>query len=283
MTTGTLYIVATPIGNLDDLSPRARRILAEVDVIAAEDTRHTARLLAHFSISTRQIALHDHNEVRAAGPLIERLQNGSSIALVSDAGTPLVSDPGFRLVGAAHEAGITVSPIPGASAAIAAMSVAGLPSDRFTFEGFLPPKQAARRNTLQAISHESRTLVYYESVHRISDSLRDMVAILGADRQAFIGREITKRHEQCVQATLGELAASLGSGEIVSKGEFVIVVAGKAASTEEIEMIAADRLLEELLEHVPGSQAADIVAKLSGRKRNAIYKEMLALMEARRD
>jgi 16S rRNA (cytidine1402-2'-O)-methyltransferase len=185
---GILFVVATPIGNLEDLTPRARQTLAEVSLIAAEDTRHSGRLLMHIGCKTRLMALHDHNEEKVVHRLIETLQGGDNVALVSDAGTPLVSDPGFRLVRAAHEHGITVSPIPGASAVTAALSAAGIPTDRFCFEGFAPAKRAARVDWLENLVDQRRTLIIYESVHRIGDCLADMVAVFGAERRAFIGR-----------------------------------------------------------------------------------------------
>ncbi len=192
MTESTLFVVATPIGNLDDLSPRARKVLEEADLIAAEDTRHTGRLLSHFGIKSRLLALHEHNEEALVAGLIGKLQEGQNIALVSDAGTPLISDPGFRLLRAAHENGIRVSPVPGPSALLAALSVAGLPIDRFCFEGFLPAKQSARLKRLQKLAQETRTIVCFESVHRIADCLGDLVQTFGTERQAFIGREISK-------------------------------------------------------------------------------------------
>ena len=277
LTAGTLFVVATPIGNLEDLSPRARRTLQQVDVIAAEDTRHTGKLLSHFAIKKRQIALHDHNEAEAVEGLIELLLSGQSIALVSDAGTPLVSDPGFRLVKLAHNAGIAVAPVPGPSAAIAAMSAAGLPSDRFAFEGFLPSKRESRVSKLKALRAESRTLVFFESVHRIKDVLHDMADVFGARRHAFIGREISKLHEQCVNARLQDLCRMLDAGEIVARGEFVVVVAGAADTPQGRVTINADELLTELVQVMPGSQAVDIVARLSGSKRNEVYKDMLKL------
>lgn len=279
VTAGTLYIVATPIGNLEDLSPRARRVLSEVDLIAAEDTRHTSKLLFHFAIKNRQIALHDHNEADVAAKIIDELTRGRSVALVSDAGTPLISDPGFRLVRDAHAAGIAVSPIPGPSAAIAAMSAAGLASDRFAFEGFLPSKPEARRSKLKALRTDAHTLIFFESVHRIGNALQDMSDILGADRDAYLGREISKLHEQGVLATLQQLHAMLESGDIATKGEFVIVVSGAQASPVEESSIDASQLLAELVGILPGSQAVDLVSSLSGRKRNDVYKEMLALKQ----
>jgi 16S rRNA (cytidine1402-2'-O)-methyltransferase len=271
---GTLFVVATPIGNLEDLSPRARQTLAEVDLVAAEDTRHTGRLLSHLGVKTRQIALHEHNEARVAAAVIEQLKGGKSVALVSDAGTPLVSDPGYRLVRAAHENGIRVAPVPGASAVTAALSVSGLPTDRFAFEGFPPAKQAARRKWLQARAADARTLVFFEAVHRIAATLADMVDVFGADREAFLGRELTKLHEQCVVASLGELLADVNGGRIAAKGEFVVAVGG--ATEAPGSSLEVDRLLAELLELVPARQAAAIAARVTGGRRNALYERIIA-------
>lgn len=277
MSEGTLFVVATPIGNLDDLSPRARAVLGRVDLVAAEDTRVTGRLLSHFGIKVRKTALHDHNEGRVVPELIEALKSGNSVALVSDAGTPLISDPGYRLINAAHEAGIVVSPIPGPTAPAAALSVSGLPSDRFAFEGFLPSRRNARREQLAAISNESRTLLFFESVHRVVESIEDMKAAFGAERRAFVGRELSKLHEQCVSANLAELAAMLADGRIPLKGEFVIGVAGAETSAAVTISVAADRLLRELVTAIPGKQAVDIVARITGAGRNEVYQKMLAL------
>ena len=272
---GTLFVVATPIGNLEDLTPRARQALAEVRLIAAEDTRHTGRLLMHIGCKTRLMALHDHNEERVLASVLAVLVDGESVALVSDAGTPLVSDPGFRLVRAAHEHGIAVTPIPGASAVTAALSVAGIPTDRFCFEGFAPAKQVARKDWLEKLRSERRTLVIYESVHRIAECLADMVVVFGAERPAFIGRELTKMHEQCVQATLGELHAQVEDKAIVDKGEFVIVVAG---STDEHESpFEVDRLLRALSDRLSAKDAAKVAAAATGLKRNALYERLLEL------
>jgi 16S rRNA (cytidine1402-2'-O)-methyltransferase len=270
---GTLFVVATPIGNLEDLSPRARQTLAEVDLVAAEDTRHTGRLLSHLGVKTRQIALHEHNEARAAQALIKQLKDGKSVALVSDAGTPLVSDPGFRLVQAAHADGITVSPVPGPCAVTAALSVSGLPTDRFAYEGFPPAKPVARRKWLQARAADERTLLFFEAVHRIAATLADMVDLFGADREAFLGRELTKLHEQCRRASLGELLDAVRAGTIVSKGEFVIAVHG--AGDVAASSIDTDRLLRELAEVLPPKKAATIAARVSGQKRNALYQRLL--------
>ncbi|MDH4056471.1 MAG: 16S rRNA (cytidine(1402)-2'-O)-methyltransferase [Gammaproteobacteria bacterium] len=274
---GTLFIVATPIGNLEDLSPRARQTLADVSLIAAEDTRHTGRLLMHIGCKTRLMALHDHNEEKAVAGVLAVLLNGESVALVSDAGTPLVSDPGFRLVRAAHEHGVTVSPIPGASALTAALSAAGIPTDRFCFEGFAPAKQAARKNWLENLRSERHTLVIYESVHRIAECLADMVDVFGATRAAFIGRELTKIHEQCVHATLGELQAQVANKTIVEKGEFVIVVAGCADDHE--SPLEIDRLLRALADRLSAKDAAKVAAEATGLKRNALYERLLELKD----
>ena len=272
---GTLYIVATPIGNLDDLTPRARQTLAEVDLIAAEDTRHTGRLLLHIGAQTRQMALHDHNEESATERILDALEAGRDVALVSDAGTPLVSDPGYRLVRAAHDAGVSVSPLPGACAAVAALSIAGLPSDRFCFEGFLPAKHKARQTALAALANETRTLVFYESVHRFEETLADMAAVFGGERNAFIGRELTKLHEQGVRGTLADLGERVTDGEVASKGEFVIVVAGaEPAATDARD---ADLLLRELAGVLPAKTAAAVAANVTGARRNEMYKRILEL------
>ena len=272
---GTLFVVATPIGNLEDLSPRARQTLAEVDLIAAEDTRHTGRLLSHLGVKTRQFALHDHNEQQAAQALIKDLKDGKSVALVSDAGTPLLSDPGYRLVQSAHSSGIPVSPIAGPSSLTAALSVAGLPTDRFCFEGFTPSKRGSRQKFLRELAQESRTMVFFESVHRISATLSDMVDAFGVGRPAFIGRELTKLHEQCVLATLGELARQVDADSIVTKGEFVIVVGGTKESLE--SSLDVDGLLRELVAVMPARQAAAIAARVTGSRRNALYQRILTL------
>ena len=274
---GTLFVVATPIGNLEDLTPRARRILATVDLVAAEDTRHTMRLLSNIGAKPALLALHDHNEERVLHGIIETLNDGKDVALVSDAGTPLVSDPGFRLVRAVHEHNITVVPLPGPSAVTAALSVAGIPTDRFCFEGFPPSKSAARREWLKNLAAETRTLVIYESVHRIAASLADMVEVFGADRKAFIGRELSKMHEQCVQDSLGELKRMVDSGEVTNKGEFVVVITGAAPTTAAAMDI--DRLLTELSTCLSARDAARIAANVSGEKRNALYERLLQLKE----
>ena len=272
---GTLFVVATPIGNLEDMSPRARQTLAGVDLIAAEDTRHTGRLLSHFGVKKPLIALHDHNEDVLANELVDKLVAGCSIALVSDAGTPLLSDPGYRLVSAAHRRGVPVSPVPGPAALVAAISAAGLPTDRFCFEGFLPSRKKARADVLASLKAEPRTMIFYESVHRIAASIDDLCSAFGADRRAFLGRELTKLHEQCVAGTLGELRLQLEEGAIVGKGEFVVVVAGAPEGAR--PALDTDLLLTELAQVLPGKDAAKVAARVTGEKRNALYRRLLGL------
>lgn len=266
----TLYVVATPIGNLGDLSPRAQEVLRSVAAICAEDTRHTGQLLSHFGISKPLVALHDHNEEAMAERVVARLLGGESLAVVSDAGTPLVSDPGFRLVRAARAAGVRVSPIPGACAAIAALSVAGLPSDRFVFEGFLPAKGAARRERLNKLAAETGTLVFYESSHRIAESLADMVGAFGAERPAVVARELTKLFETVLDGSLEQLLAKVLADDNQRKGEFVVMVQG-AGDDEEAKIAEGRRLYAKLNEHLPPSTAAKLAAELSGAPRKALY------------
>ncbi|WP_313397633.1 16S rRNA (cytidine(1402)-2'-O)-methyltransferase [Stenotrophomonas sp.] len=266
----TLYVVATPIGNLADLSPRAQEVLRSVAAICAEDTRHTGQLLSHFGISKPLVALHDHNEEAMAERVVSRLLGGESLAVVSDAGTPLVSDPGFRLVRAARAAGVKVSPIPGACAAIAALSVAGLPSDRFVFEGFLPAKGAARRERLNKLAGETGTLVFYESSHRIAESLADMVGAFGAERPAVVARELTKLFETVLDGSLEQLLAKVLGDDNQRKGEFVVMVQG-AGDDEQARIAEGRRLYAKLNEHLPPSTAAKLAAELSGAPRKALY------------
>jgi len=266
----TLYVVATPIGNLADLSPRAQEVLRSVAAICAEDTRHTGQLLSHFGIGKPLVALHDHNEEAMAERVVARLLGGESLALVSDAGTPLVSDPGFRLVRAARAAGVRVSPVPGACAAIAALSVAGLPSDRFVFEGFLPAKAAARRERLQRLAGETGTLVFYESSHRIAESLADMAAAFGSERPAAVARELTKLFETVLDGSLEQLLAAVQADDNQRKGEFVVMVQG-AGDDGEAKIAVGRRLYAKLHEHLPPSTAAKLAAELSGAPRKALY------------
>jgi len=267
---GTLWVVATPIGNLGDLSPRAQKTLRDVQLIAAEDTRHSRPLLQHFGIATPLTALHEHNERGVVAEVVSKLRDGADIALISDAGTPLVSDPGFRLVRAAREAGIDVSPIPGACAAIAALSMAGLPSDRFVFEGFLSAKPAARRARLRELADEPRTLVFYESSHRILECCADLVAAFGAEREAALLREITKLHETRLGATLGEIAARVETDPEQRLGEFVLVIAGRGEDAD-AKLAEGRRVFAILRDELPPTKAAKLAAAISGAPRKALY------------
>jgi 16S rRNA (cytidine1402-2'-O)-methyltransferase len=276
---GALYVVATPIGNLADLSARARETLAQVALIAAEDTRHTRSLLQAFGIATPLVSLHEHNEAARLRPLVERLQRGEAVALVSDAGTPLVSDPGFGLVRAALDAGIKVTPIPGPTAAITALSASGLPTDRFAFEGFLPSKSSARKKALVELSQEARTLIFYEAPHRLNEVLLDMAEVLGAERRASIGRELTKRFETMYYGTLAELAERSTKDPDMTRGELVIVVAGLIAAEAPPLSIDADKVLKTLLEELPVAQAAKLAARMTGEKRSVLYERALQLQK----
>lgn len=278
MKAGILYCVATPIGNLEDMSSRAKRILGEVDKVYAEDTRVTRHLFSHFGIQNTLASLHDHNEIDRVESIRAELEQGLNLALVSDAGTPLISDPGYKLVRALGEAGFKVVPIPGASALIAALSVAGLPTDHFVFEGFLPAKPSARRKMLEALEKEPRTLVFYESSHRIADMLADLSQLFGGDRQAVVLRELTKLYETIYRGRLAELLQSIAADTDMSRGEFVVVVEGKTASTgdAQVAMLEADKILDVLLEELPVKQAAAIAARLTGLPKNQLYKQALA-------
>jgi 16S rRNA (cytidine1402-2'-O)-methyltransferase len=279
--------VATPIGNLQDLSPRGAAVLRDAGLLLAEDTRHTRKLLDACGIPRAQAtveSLHEHNERERVPAIVERLQRGTSVALVTDAGTPLMSDPGSLLVAAAARAGIEVVAIPGPCAAIAALSIAGLPADRFAFEGFLPPKRTARREALSRLAAERRTLVFYEAPHRLAETLADLAAVFGDSRAASIGRELTKRYEHVYRGTLGELAQRSVSDEDMTRGELVIVVAGahddgeEAAAEQERE---AMRVLELLLLELPVSQAARLAAKITGWSRKELYERALQVAPQR--
>lgn len=271
---GCLYVVATPLGNLGDFSPRAQRVLAGVTRIAAEDTRNTGVLLAHFGIRTPMLAVHEHNESRLTASVIDALRAGESLALVSDAGTPLVSDPGFALVRAARAAGCEVIAVPGPCAAIAALSIAGLPSDSFLFAGFLPPKSGARRERLQQLAREPRTVIVYEASHRIADCAHDLAELLGA-RRVLLAREISKRFEQSVQCAASELPAWIAADANRERGEFVLVFEG--APETGANAAEAERVLGLLLTELPAARAAKLAAAITGLRKNELYDLALKL------
>lgn len=271
MNYGTLYVVATPIGNLDDLTPRARQTLSQVGLIAAEDTRHSAKLLQLIGCSTPMLSLHEHNEVHRTEELLSRLEQGIDIALISDAGTPLISDPGYSLVNVLTQRGIRIVPIPGACAAIAALSVAGLPTGRFVFEGFLAARPNKRRERLRELLKEERTLVFYEAPHRCVESLQDMAQVLGPQRRIAICRELTKLHETCYHGSLGELAERAAGDENLQRGELVFVVEGAPVVEGATTALDAEQLLSALLEELPASQAAKVAAKVTGVERARLY------------
>lgn len=275
-TTGTLYVVATPIGNLDDISARALKILGAVKLIAAEDTRHSVRLLQHFGIQTPLAPCHEHNERDEGSRFIARLLAGDDVALVSDAGTPLISDPGYHLVRQARAAGITVVPVPGACALIVALSAAGLPSDRFMFEGFLPAKAAGRRARLEQVKEEPRTLIFYEAPHRILECLQDMQAVFGDERPAVLARELTKTFETLKGLPLAELRAFVESDSNQQRGECVVLVAGWSAPEDDQAVSAqALRVLDLLLAEMPLKRAAALAAEITGVRKNLLYQAAL--------
>lgn len=266
---GFLYIVATPIGNLGDISERAIAVLRQVDLIAAEDTRHSKTLLERCGIKTRVCAYHEHNESQLTPLLIEKLIEGESIAVISDAGTPLINDPGYKLVTAAHDTNIQVVPIPGPSAVITALSAAGLPTSKFIFEGYLPAKTEARKKCLQELISESRTLVFYEAPHRIVETLQAMEEVFGMERRATIGRELTKQFEQIVRDSFAKINEKLKSEEIKIKGEFVVIVEGaKETNVMDKEVLRINQILSEKLSP---KDAAGLTAKITGRKKNEVY------------
>jgi 16S rRNA (cytidine1402-2'-O)-methyltransferase len=267
-----LYIVATPIGNLDDVSARAVQVLKAVDAIAAEDTRHSKSLLNHLGVNTRLFAFHEHNEQQAWSGVIRRLQQGESIALISDAGTPLISDPGYRLVQEAHKAGIKVVPIPGASALITALSVSGLATDRFSFEGFLPSKRGMRRNVLEALVNEPRTLIFYESPHRIMESVETMAEVFGSDRPSAVIRELTKTFETILHGTLGEIIELMLSDSNQQRGEFVVVIEGADLTDRDEQQAEGERVATILAKELSVKQASALAAQITGVKKNYLYK-----------
>ena len=282
---GRLYVVATPIGNLGDLSPRARAVLSDVALVAAEDTRHTGVLLKHFDIQTPQLSLHDHNELMRAPEVIEKLRHGASVALVSDAGTPAISDPGFELVRAVAAAGFEIIAIPGPCAAIAALSIGALPTDRFCFDGFLPARGAARRKRLQSLATEARTVVLYEAPHRVCDTLEDCVEAFGEERSAVVAREITKMHETTYRGSLRELLARARSDPDFARGEIVLTLAGAPQTPPDQGRGAdghggtLDRVLKALLAELPLKQAARLAATITEVRDNEAYKRALYLKQ----
>ncbi|MDR0218397.1 MAG: 16S rRNA (cytidine(1402)-2'-O)-methyltransferase [Enterobacteriaceae bacterium] len=275
VTTSTLYVVPTPIGNLGDITQRALEVLKHVDLIAAEDTRHTGLLLQHFAINARMFALHDHNEQQKADQLIAQLQQGLSIALVSDAGTPLINDPGYHVVRRCREAGVNVVPLPGPCAAITALSAAGLPSDRFCYEGFLPAKSKGRRDVLRDLAQEPRTLIFYESTHRLLDSLEDMTEVWGAGRYVVLARELTKTWESIQGMPVGELLAWVREDETRRRGEMVLIVEGYHKPADDSLPPEALRTLALLQKELPLKKAAALAAEIHDVKKNALYRYIL--------
>lgn len=276
---GTLYIVATPIGNLDDMSPRAAAILSRVAVIAAEDTRHSGRLLQHLGIRKQMMALHDHNERDKAGQLLEKLAASQDVALISDAGTPLISDPGYVLVREARARGFRVTPVPGPCALVTALSAAGLPTDRFLFEGFLPARQGARTAALERLARESATLVFYESPHRIIETVRDIERVMGSDRELVLARELTKTFETFYAGAAKRVGDSLEADPHGRRGEFVVMVHGASDAEVAVGSVEVDRVLGLLLQELPVKKAAKLTAELTGRPKNELYQRALALKE----
>ncbi|MFV2056148.1 MAG: 16S rRNA (cytidine(1402)-2'-O)-methyltransferase [Thiohalomonadales bacterium] len=273
---GILYIVATPIGNLNDFTFRAVEILSAVDIIAAEDTRHSKKLLQHYGISTACMAVHEHNEKQALSGLIRRLSEGKDVALISDAGTPLICDPGYPLVKAVRSAGFRIIPIPGSNAAIAALSAAGLPTDRFCFQGFLPAKSNARRLELQALSTETRTMVFYETPHRVRTTVEDMCQIFGTDRLLVLARELTKLHEHIHLDNLENMIKWLQGDANHAKGEMVLVLEGcsEVCNVDEVE---EDRILKLILQELSTKKAAALTATITGGKKNRLYQRALEI------
>lgn len=271
----TLYLVATPIGNLADITQRAISVLEQVDIIAAEDTRHSQRLLTHLGIKTKLVAYHEHNEDQITPRLLADIEAGKSMALISDAGTPLISDPGYRLVSQAHDNKINVVPIPGVCAAIAALSVAGLATDSFSFEGFPPAKQGARQNFFAQYAKQKQTIIFYVSCHKIIETLKDMVVTFGGDRRATFAREITKTFETIKRARLSELVDWVEADENQRKGEIVLIVEGNLVA--DVDSSQLDNYLSILLAELPVKQAVSLVVKLTGESKNEVYKRALEL------
>lgn len=277
---GILYIVATPIGNLDDLSSRAIAVLSRASLIAAEDTRHSGRMLQAIGVDTKMMALHDHNERDRVERVLQKLEEGGDVALISDAGTPLISDPGFVLVREARRRGLRVSPVPGPCAIVAALCAAGLPTDRFAFEGFLPSKKGARAAALERLSSEAATLVFYESPHRILDAVADIVEVMGPNREVVIARELTKTFETFYSGSASEILHTLQDDPHGSRGEFVIMIHGAQKDDADAGMEEADRLLRLLLSELPVKKAAKLVSEMTGKAKNDLYQRALTLKNA---
>lgn len=276
MSVPALYVVPTPIGNRLDMVPRAVEVLQSVSLIAAEDMRHSKPLLAHFGIGTPLVAYHDHSDDRVQERILAKLEAGGSVALISDAGTPLVSDPGYRIVDAAHHAGVRVIPLPGPCAAIVALSAAGLPSDRFCFEGFLPAKAVARNKVLEGLKDESRTLIFYEAPHRVLETVTAMADVMGEDRTAVLARELTKLFETVRRLPLGQLRDWIASDPNQQRGECVLMVRGKVSDETGLPA-EAKRVLSVLAAELPLKQAAQLAAQITGLKKNALYQAGLEL------
>jgi 16S rRNA (cytidine1402-2'-O)-methyltransferase len=276
---GTLYIVATPIGNLDDLSSRAIAVLSKASLVAAEDTRHSGRMLQTLGVETRMMALHDHNERDRAERVLQKLEEGSDVALISDAGTPLISDPGFILVREARRRGLRVSPVPGPCAIVAALCAAGLPTDRFAFEGFLPSKKGARVAALERLSAEAATLVFYESPHRILDAVDDIAAAMGSGRELVIARELTKTFETFYAGPASDVLQMLRDDPHGSRGEFVIMIHGAKKEAADAGMEEVDRLLKLLLKELPVKKVAKLVSEITGKAKNDLYQRALTLKD----
>ncbi len=279
MSESELFIVSTPIGNLGDMTPRAVDVLKQVDVIAAEDTRHSRRLMNHFGIETPMIPCHDHNERQQTERIVEKLKQGNKVALVSDAGTPLISDPGFYLVRSVREAGFKVTPVPGSCAIIAALSVSGLPTDRFFFEGFLPAKGAGRRKKLEVLGNLDCTWGVYESTHRIIDSLKDFVSVLGAERYMVLVREITKTFETVIAGSVSEVLACLEGDSDQCRGEFVLLVEGRKESKDQSIDPQTIKMLARLMKELPPKKAAAVVSDLTGVRKKDLYEQVLLLKQ----
>lgn len=273
----TLYLVATPIGNLGDMVPRAVAVLQSVDAIAVEDSRHSGKLLQHFNISKPLIPYHDHNEQDAAARILQLLQQDKRVALISDAGTPAIADPGYRLVRLAHQHGVRVESIPGPCAAMAALAGSGLPSDRFQFNGFLPAKQQARKTTLEKLSAETATLIFYEAPHRLADTVRDMATVLGGEREICLARELTKHYETLWLTTLAELERAVDEKRVEERGEIVLVVAGAAEKI--IDAGESERVLQILLAELPVKQASALAAQITGTAKRELYRRALVLKD----